>query len=155
MGWPLAPGRERSKARGFSFWALTVPTTVTTLEETSREEQPGRRSWIDSQPTAANPITHYIVVRPDLPRGILAAQITHAAGESSPGGLRAGTYAVVLQASQDDLAQLQGTLERESVAHRAIVENDPPYRGQLMAIGLEPRPRSEVKKYMKSLPLLE
>jgi hypothetical protein len=60
----------------------------------------------------------------------------------------------VLQASPEDLQQLQGTLQRESVAHRAIVEDDPPYSGQLMAIGLEPRPRSEVKRYVKSLPLL-
>lgn len=61
----------------------------------------------------------------------------------------------MLQASPEDLHRLQGTLERESVAHRAIVENDPPYAGELMAIGLEPRPRSEVKKYVKTLPLLK
>lgn len=156
MGWPLAPGRERSKARGFSFHPLTSPRGVTTLIETSREEQPGRGSWIDSQPVAAptDPTTHYVVVRPDLPLGVLAAQVTHAAGESSPGGLRAGTYAVVLQASPEDLEELRGRLEAESVPHRAIIENDEPYRGQLMAVGLEPRPRSEVKKYVRSLRLL-
>lgn len=33
-----------------------------------------------------------------LPRGLLAAQVVHAAGESSPGDLPEGTHAVVLAA---------------------------------------------------------
>jgi len=94
-------------------------------------------------------------VRPDIPRGIQAAQIVHAAGESSPGGLRAGTYAVVLAACSDELRRLRQVLEAAGVPHRAVIENDEPYCGELMAIGLEPCPRSEVKKYMKSLPLLK
>ena len=38
--------------------------------------------------------------------------------------------------------------------HKAIRENDAPYAGELMAIGLVPGPRSEVRKHVSSLPLL-
>lgn len=114
---------------------------------------------IDSQPTrpasGSNPVTHYIVVRPDLPRGLLAAQVTHAAGESSPGDLSPGTYAVVLQADSALLVELEQQLTRDGVAHRAIRESDPPYAGQLMAIGLRPAPRKEVQGHVSSLPLLK
>lgn len=37
-----------------------------------------------------------MIVRADLPKGIQAAQVIHAAGESSPGGLPDGTYAIAL-----------------------------------------------------------
>ena len=36
------------------------------------------------------------MVRKDLAIGVLAAQVVHAAGESSPGNLPEGTYAIVL-----------------------------------------------------------
>lgn len=109
---------------------------------------------IDSQPTRPNPVTHYIVVRPDLPRGVLAAQVTHAAGESSTGNLGPGTYAVVLQAGSEALSALEERLKAASVPHQAIRESDPPYAGDLLAIGLRPAPRKEVQKYVSSLPLL-
>ena len=99
-------------------------------------------------------ITHYIVVRPDLPRGVLAAQVTHAAGESSPGGLPSGTYAVVLQAGTERLVALEERLIQSGVPHKAIRENDPPYSGELLAIGLEPAERRKVQKHISSLPLL-
>ena len=41
------------------------------------------------------------------------------------------------------------------VAHRAIRESDPPYDGELLAIGLEPAPREEVRAFVSSLPLLQ
>lgn len=113
---------------------------------------------IDSQPSAAqpspNPITHYIIVRPDLPRGVLAAQVTHAAGESSSGDLSPGTYAVVLQASPDALISLEQQLIERDVPHRAIRESSGAYEGQLMALGLRPAPRKEVQRHVSSLPLL-
>ncbi|MHC4507740.1 MAG: peptidyl-tRNA hydrolase [Planctomycetota bacterium] len=109
---------------------------------------------IDSQPKRHNPITHYIVVRPDLPRGLLAAQVTHAAGESSTGNLNPGTYAVVLQADAQALLELEQLLRDQCVPHRAIRESDPPYEGALMAIGLEPCRRKEVERHVSSLPLL-
>lgn len=81
--------------------------------------------------------------------------MTHAAGESSPGSLPAGTYAVVLAAEgPEQLAKLQDALEAASVPHRAIVENDPPYSGQLMAIGLAPAPKSTLKGLLRRCQLL-
>lgn len=80
-----------------------------------------------------------MIVRGDLPRGTLAAQVVHAAGESSPGRLPPGTRAVVL-AVRDvaRLEQLERDLTRLAIPHHAIREPDPPYFGALMAIGVVP-----------------
>lgn len=94
-------------------------------------------------------------MRSDLPLGILAAQIAHAAGESSPGGLPEGTYAVVLGAqSSVELEQLSERLHVAGIRHKPIRENDLPYQGELLAIGLEPAPRSVLKKHLRDLRLL-
>lgn len=93
-------------------------------------------------------------MRPDLPLGLLAAQVTHAAGESSPGHLDPGTYAIVLQAGAEGLCALEQLLKGAGVPHRAVRESDAPYNGQLLAIGLAPAKREEVQKYVSSLPLL-
>jgi len=84
----------------------------------------------------------------------MAAQLVHAAGESAPGNLCPGTYAVVLAATQEKLKTLSETLTAAGIRHRAIIESDPPYCGQLMAIGLAPAPRQEVKRHVSSFPLL-
>jgi hypothetical protein len=100
--------------------------------------------------------THYCIVRADLPRGVLAAQLVHAAGESSPGNLPSTTFAVVLAA--DDEAQLE-RIERElcsrGIDHRAVREPDSPWEGALMAIGIQPvSDRSTLKPVTGGLPLL-
>src|SRR6185436_16675151 len=83
--------------------------------------------------------THYCIVRADLPRGVLAAQLIHAAGESSPGGLPEGTRAVALAAQGElHLASIERHLRQLGIDHRAIREPDPPWDGALMAIGLAP-----------------
>jgi len=114
---------------------------------------------IDSQPFAApqekQPLYHYIVVRAGLPAGLMAAQVCHAAGESSPGALPAGTYAVVLEASQEALGALEAQLQLAGVPHRSIRENDPPWNGALLAIGICPQLKKEVKRFVSSLPLLK
>ena len=58
----------------------------------------------------------------------------------------------------DDREQIPGivnSLKTLGVPHRAIREPDPPYRGELLAIGLEPAVRSKVSHYVSSLPLLK
>lgn len=85
---------------------------------------------------------------------MLAAQVTHAAGESAGGPLSPGTYAVVLQAPQDRLEALERLLEAQGVPHRAIREADEPYAGQLMAIGVQPDERRKLKRYFSSMALL-
>lgn len=97
-----------------------------------------------------------MIVRSDLPLGFLAAQVVHAAGESSPGNLDPGTNAVVLGARDEaELAALERKLQRAGVPHVAIREPDPPWNGALTAIGLIPiEDRSTVKRLLSSLPLL-
>lgn len=104
---------------------------------------------LDSQP-----LTHYIAVRKDLPRGLLAAAVTHAAGESSPGNLESGTNAVVLGLSGPELHAWQDRLADASVPHIPIIENDHPYEDVLVAVGLPPCARADVRSFTKKLPLL-
>lgn len=115
--------------------------------------------YIDSQPSEAvssDPITHYILVRQDVPRGLQSAQIVHAAGESSPGNLPPGTYVVVLAvANEAVLRAFSEKLEAHGIQHKLIVENSNDYQGQAMAIGVVPQPRSQLRRYFSSLPLLK
>lgn len=85
--------------------------------------------------------------------GLLSAQCVHAAGESSPGNIPAGTHAVVLGCSYEELTALAARLPKD-VSHVLIHENDAPYEGQLMAIGFTPAPRAVVYPYVRSLRLL-
>jgi len=102
-----------------------------------------------------DPLTHYCIVRSDLPRGVQAAQLVHAAGESSPGTLTEGTYAVVLTVDSElQLEALHHQLNDRGIAHNLIRENDAPHAGQLMAIGVAPAPRSQLRRHFSSLPLL-
>lgn len=110
-------------------------------------------------PPVTETLHHYIVVRRDLPRGVQAAQIAHAAGESSPGSLPSGTHVVVLAApGQEALAALAARLEVAGVPHVVIEEPDPPYgdgvRGQLMAIGCAPARKEVIRRHLSCLPLL-
>jgi peptidyl-tRNA hydrolase len=85
---------------------------------------------------------------------MLGAQICHAAGESSPGNLASGTFAVVLAADQQRLKSLAHQLEESGVEHRVIVENSGDLAGQVTAIGVVPKRRSAIKKWFSNLPLL-
>lgn len=95
-------------------------------------------------------------MRADLPRGVQAASLVHAAGESSPGGLPEGTNAVVLTVpTEEDLWRLSRALEDAGIGHKRIVEPDVPWSGALMAIGLLPvTDRKGVRRLTSSLPLL-
>jgi hypothetical protein len=54
----------------------------------------------------------------------------------------------------NELFILLERLRADQVPHAAIIESDEPYAGQLMAIGIAPRPRAEVRRYVSSMPLL-
>lgn len=86
---------------------------------------------------------HYIIVRGDLPIGVAAAMITHAAGETGPAEV--GTHAVVLSVPNEEaLVNVAAALEGRGVYHHVVTEPWEPYNGAAMAIGLPPGPRCKV-----------
>jgi len=67
----------------------------------------------------------------------MAAQLVHAAGESSPGNLPEGTYAIVLAVPNiAKLLALEKRLVDAGIPHKAIREPDEPYCNDLMSIGI-------------------
>lgn len=85
-----------------------------------------------------------------------AAQIIHAAGKSSPGNLPDGTFAIALAAKDEhDLCALAARLKLAGIERHLIIEVDPPYTNQAMAIGIPPMDRRLLKKLLSSYPLLK
>lgn len=99
---------------------------------------------------------HYVIVRKDIPIGAQLAQTVHAAGESALFKVPPDTHAIVLAAkSEEQLREIESKLLENSIPHRSIIEIDPPYENQLMAIGLIPsRKTSSIKKVLSQLPLV-
>lgn len=111
-----------------------------------------------------------MIVRADLPLGVMAAQIVHAAGESSPGLLGSGTFGFVLSVPDEkalsaELLRLQArgvrliesgqTPPEDMLSMMAIREPDPPYYGQLMALGLVPARKEAWRRHVSCLPKLK
>ena len=95
-----------------------------------------------------------MIVRLDLPRGLQAAQIVHAAGESAH-GVTDTTHAVVLTVPHEQaLEAVHKRLVSAGIPHAAIREPDAPWCGQLMALGIEPARKEVVRRVTSSLPLL-
>jgi hypothetical protein len=65
-----------------------------------------------------------------------------------------GTYAVVLGAEPQTLLELERKLQKEALPFVSIRENDEPYAGELLALGVKPDRKSKLKKHFSSLPLL-
>jgi peptidyl-tRNA hydrolase len=108
------------------------------------------------KPVDRNPVCHYIVVRSDLPRGVQAAQIVHAAGESVDRRVEEGTFAVVLTVPDERaLVRLADQLRQSGVAFTAIFEPDEPHLGAMMALGLAPGRKEAIKRHLSALPLLK
>lgn len=99
---------------------------------------------------------HYCITRADLPHGTQAAQLIHAAGESSPGNIHSGTFAFALiTPNEQALQDLSFALFMGGIPHKCIFEPDAPWTGQMMAIGVCPGPRKKLRKYFSNLPLLK
>lgn len=107
-------------------------------------------------------LVHYIIVRRDLPLGVCAAMITHAAGES--GALYADEYdgrfrgatAVVLEAkSESHLKQMEEYFRSNHIRYVVVHESSGPYGGQLMAIGLVPGEREDLAPKLSSFQVLK
>lgn len=97
-------------------------------------------------------LSHYIVVRQDLPSGIKLAQAVHAAGESG-GNIPPDTCAIVLETDADSLLDLEAKLWDDSVPYSAIRETSSPYNGQLLAIGICPGDKEKIEKYTSTFRL--
>lgn len=86
----------------------------------------------------------------------MAAQLVHAAGESSPAKMPPNTHAIVLTAiNESKLLALEHELLSNQIEHVSIREPDSPWEGQLMAIGVVPGPKKDLRKYFSQLPLLK
>ena len=97
-------------------------------------------------------MTHYCIVKSGLSKGLMAAMIIHAAGESSSGNLPEETRAVALEADEGRLQFLAQQLEVAEIDHRRIEED-----GELFAIGIRPMDGDAlraVKRATSSLPLI-
>lgn len=102
---------------------LRSPEPVATVQACELDSQP------DSRPR------HYVIVRSDLPLGVLAAMVTHAAGETGP--VPEHTRAVVLSVpDEQSLLKEADRLPEARLGRGLIVETEGPYAGQLMAVGL-------------------
>lgn len=86
----------------------------------------------------------------------MCAQIVHAAGESAISPIPPNTNAIVLAcANERELRELAKKLSLAGVQHTVIQEVDPPYCGQVTAIGIVPvKDKKEVKKLLSNYPLL-
>ena len=115
-------------------------------------------------------LTHYIIVRRDLPIGVMCAMVTHAAGESAalfenfqekfskdPHELVfKGATAVVLEVKDEKaLDKAQQLLWKHGIEHVLISENSGPFEGQFMAIGLVPVERWAVASLLEPYQLLK
>jgi len=86
----------------------------------------------------------------------MVAQTIHAAGRSSPGALSPETFAIALAVPDEPaLAAEAERLRARGVAFVEIREDDAPYSGALMALGLVPAPRKEIGRHVSSIPSLK
>ena len=94
-------------------------------------------------------------MRSDLPLGVFAAQLVHAAGESAQNmEVPEGTHAVVLAVpDEQSLLSVEAKLAQHGLDFKSVREPDAPWNGQLMAIGIRPQPRKKLKKLLANLPL--
>lgn len=95
-----------------------------------------------------------MIVRRDLPLGVIVAQTVHAAGESALGLVTPDTHAVALAARDEaHLAVIERELIERGLEHRAIREPD--RDNELMAIGIPPLvDRNTIKPVTRRLELL-
>jgi peptidyl-tRNA hydrolase len=96
-----------------------------------------------------------VIVRDDLPKGVLAAHILHAAGESGPAP--PGSIAVALAVPNEaELLRRAAKLDARGVAYVLIRENAGPFDGQVTAIGIPPTSdRTAIRKATSDLPLVK
>lgn len=87
--------------------------------------------------------------------GQKAAQLIHAAGESAAlNPPSSGTYAVALEATHSQLMALEHELTLRQIKFVPIREPDAPFLGELVAIGIAPQARTNLRKVLGSFRLI-
>lgn len=98
-------------------------------------------------------VAHYCIVRADLPARIQQAQLGHAAGRSSQGKHKIGTYSIILHAKNEEhLREIGWELFKAGINITLCHEPDAPWNGALMAIGCLPMDREVIGPLLKGLP---
>lgn len=81
------------------------------------------------------------------------AMCVHAAGESSPGNLSSGTFAIALAARDEaHLKEIATRLETNKVPHVLIYEPDQPWNNSLMSVGVAPALKNDLRRYLSDIP---
>jgi hypothetical protein len=94
-------------------------------------------------------------VREDLPRNILGLALFHAGGESSDGALDSETHGVVLAVPDERALEAQAArLRTLGVDFVEIREDRPPWNNALMALGIRPGRKEELRRVFSSMRLL-
>jgi hypothetical protein len=103
-------------------------------------------------------LAHYVIVRDDLPAGVVAAMIVHAAGESAAkfnndddGRFRGATAIVLSVPGLLELGALSDTLKVNHIQRVEVSESSAPYTGQLMAVGVVPADRSKIQQFFTGI----
>lgn len=107
-------------------------------------------------------LIHYIFVRKDLPLGVLAAMITHAAGESGAlyenpedGRFRHATAVVLESYNEAHLHDIATYLWKNDIERVEIYETGGPYDGNIMAIGIVPDSRAKLGPFLAKFQTLK
>jgi hypothetical protein len=94
-------------------------------------------------------------VRADIPRGLQAAYIAHAAGESNRQNCR-NMHVVVLTAKDEaELRELAHRLSAACLPHHPMRETDGAFAGQMLSFGVEPCRKEVARRWLSSQPLLK
>jgi NADPH-dependent 2,4-dienoyl-CoA reductase/sulfur reductase-like enzyme len=86
---------------------------------------------------------------------VQAAQLVHAAGYSTKIPIPDGTYAIALHVPDEPaLRGLAARLKDAGIDHVLVIEEDKPYAGQAMAIGIAPAERRLLKPFLSPYALV-
>ncbi len=149
--------RLQGKALSTAQMATQCLATACSSQEgdTDAATSASEKHSASTKPEKEKPLTQYIVVRNDIPLGMVAAQVAHAAGSGSERHPPEVHVVVLAVRSEEELLHISARLVTAEVAQTLVTEVDEPYSGQAMAIGCElVRAREPLRRVLSSLPLL-
>lgn len=101
------------------------------------------------------PKKHYVIVRDDLPLGVLTAMVVHAAGITGGEGTLLAHAVVLSVPDEATLLEFAQSYMRIDTPMHLVREPDAPWCGAAMAIGIPPTVAPESHVHItRNLPLL-